>query len=78
MADAVIEAAGGISERARKAAWSGKGFERYATFSCGYGIIRKQPLKPPAELEEKLSGMPESQAQRMLRRWKRSRARSIE
>jgi hypothetical protein len=40
--------------------------------------VRKQPLKPPAELEEKLSGMPETQVQRMLRRWKRSRARSIE
>jgi len=42
-----------------------------------YGV-RKQPLKPPAALEEKLSGMPETQAQRMLRRWKQSRVRRIE
>ena len=42
-----------------------------------YGV-RKQYIKPPAELEETLSGMPETQAQRMLRRWKRSRVRSIE
>jgi hypothetical protein len=41
-------------------------------------VVRKQPLKPPAELEEQLSGMPETQAQRMRRRWKRSQARSIE
>ena len=38
----------------------------------------KQPLKTPADIEEKLSGMPETQAQRILRRWQRSRARSIE
>ena len=41
-------------------------------------VVRKQPLKPPAELEEQLSGMPETQAQRLRRRWKRSQARSIE
>jgi hypothetical protein len=40
--------------------------------------VRKQSLKPPAALEEQLSGMPETQAQHMRRRWKRSRARSIE
>ena len=40
--------------------------------------VRHQPLKPPAALEEQLSGMPETQAQRLLRRWQRSRARSIE
>ena len=38
-------------------------------------FIRQQPLKPPAVLEEQLSGMPETQAQRLLRRWKQSRAR---
>ena len=43
---------------------------------CSGMCVRKQPLKPPAELEEQLSGMPETQAQRLLRRWKRSRARS--
>jgi hypothetical protein len=47
VADAVIEAAGGIYERARKAAWSGKGFERYATFSCGYGIVSENSLSSP-------------------------------
>jgi hypothetical protein len=41
-------------------------------------FVRKQPLKPPAELEEQLRGMPETQAQRMIRRWQRSRARSSE
>jgi hypothetical protein len=41
-------------------------------------FVRKQPTKPPAELEEKLSGIPETQAQRIIRRWQRSRARSIE
>ena len=29
-------------------------------------FIRQQPLKPPAALEEQLSGMPETQAQRLL------------
>ena len=41
-------------------------------------FIRQQPLKPPAALEDQLSGMPETQAQRLLRRWKQSRARSRE
>ena len=41
-------------------------------------FLRKQPLKTPADIEEKLSGIPETQAQRILRRWQRSRARSIE
>ena len=50
---------------------------RYLLMVLWY-CVRKQPLKPPAELEEQLSGMPETQAQRMLRRWKRSRARSSE
>ena len=40
--------------------------------------VRHQPLKPPAALEEQLSGMPETQAQRLRRRWKQSRARSSE
>ena len=41
-------------------------------------FIRHQPLTPPAALEETLSGMPETQAQRLLRRWKQSRARRRE
>jgi hypothetical protein len=41
-------------------------------------FVRHQPLEPPAALEETLSGMPETQAQRLRRRWKRSRARSLE
>ena len=43
-----------------------------------WSFVRKQPLKPPAELEEQLRGMPETQSQRMIRRWQRSRARSSE
>jgi hypothetical protein len=41
-------------------------------------FLCQQPIKTPADIEEKLSGIPETQAQRMLRRWQRSRARSIE
>ena len=40
--------------------------------------VRHQPLTPPVALEDQLSGMPETQAQRLLRRWKRSRARRSE
>jgi hypothetical protein len=50
---------------------------RYLLMVLWY-FVRKQPLKPPAELEEQLRGMPETQAQRMIRRWQRSRARSSE
>jgi hypothetical protein len=50
---------------------------RYLLMVLWY-CVRKQPLKPPAELEEQLRGMPETQAQRMIRRWQRSRARSSE
>jgi hypothetical protein len=39
-------------------------------------FIHQQPLTPPAALKDQLSGMPETQAQRLLRRWKQSRARS--
>jgi hypothetical protein len=50
---------------------------RYLLMVLWY-CVRKQPLKPPAELEEQLRGMPETQSQRMIRRWQRSRARSSE
>jgi hypothetical protein len=50
---------------------------RYLLMVLWY-VVRKQPLKPPAELEEQLRGMPETQSQRMIRRWQRSRARSSE
>ena len=40
--------------------------------------VRHQPLTPSAALEDQLSGMPETQAQRLRRRWKRSRARRSE
>ena len=39
--------------------------------------VRHQPLKPPAALEEQLSEMPETQAQRLRKRWRRSRAQRI-
>jgi hypothetical protein len=39
-------------------------------------FVRKQPLNPPADIEEKLSGIPETQAQRIIRRWQRSRERA--
>ena len=35
------------SLRARKAAWSGKGFESYATFSCWYGMLSENNLSSP-------------------------------
>lgn len=50
---------------------------RYLLIVLWY-FVRKQPLKPPAELEEKLRGMPETQVQRIIRRWQQSRVRSME
>jgi len=41
-------------------------------------VVRRQSVETPADIEERLAGMPETQTQRILRRWKRSRARSLE
>jgi hypothetical protein len=41
-------------------------------------FVRRQPVETSAEIEERLARMPEPQTQRILRRWKRSRARSLE
>ena len=70
--------AGGISE-SEEGSMVREGFRklRYLLMVLWY-CVRKQPLKPPAELEEQLRGMPETQSQRMIRRWQRSRARSSE